>query len=40
MNKDWKFDTSVPGYSNVGHYFGDKLTEEERWAVVEYLKTL
>lgn len=39
-NKQWTFDTQVPGYSNEGHYFGDKLTEEERWAVVEYLKTL
>lgn len=38
-SKKWTFDTSVPGYSNVGHYFGDKLTEDERWAVVEYLKT-
>lgn len=36
----WTFDTSVPGYGNGGHTFGDKLTEEERWAVVEYLKTL
>lgn len=39
-NKKWTFDTSIPGYSNVGHYFGDKLSEEERWALVEYLKTL
>lgn len=39
-NKQWTFDTSVPGYGNGGHYFGDKLTETERWAVVEYLKTL
>lgn len=39
-NKKWTFDTEVPGYSNVGHYFGDKLTEAERWAVIEYLKTL
>lgn len=39
-NKKWTFDTTLPGFSNVGHYFGDKLTDEERWAVVEYLKTL
>ncbi|CAH1001303.1 hypothetical protein LEM8419_02204 [Neolewinella maritima] len=39
-NKKWTFDTSVPGYGNGGHTFGDKLAEEERWAVVEYLKTL
>ena len=34
------YDTSVPGYSNAGHTFGDKLTAEERTAVIEYLKTL
>jgi len=34
------YDTSQPGRSNGGHTFGDKLTEEERWAVVEYLKGL
>ena len=38
--KKWTFDTGLPGYGNQGHYFGDKLTEDERWAVVEYLKTL
>jgi mono/diheme cytochrome c family protein len=36
----WTFDTTEPGYGNGGHTFGDKLTEGERWAVVEYLKTL
>jgi mono/diheme cytochrome c family protein len=34
------YDTSKPGRSNAGHTYGDDLTEEERWAVVEYLKTL
>jgi hypothetical protein len=34
------YNTTVPGYSNKGHYFGDKLTGEERKAVIEYLKTL
>jgi hypothetical protein len=34
------YDTSKPGRSNAGHIFGDELAEEERWAVVEYLKTL
>lgn len=36
----WTYDTSIPSYSNQGHYFGDKLSDEERWAVIEYLKTL
>jgi mono/diheme cytochrome c family protein len=34
------YDTSKPGRGNRGHTFGDKLTEEERWALIEYLKTL
>lgn len=34
------YDTTQPGRSNAGHTFGDKLNEEERRAVIEYLKTL
>ncbi len=34
------YDTSKPGRSNGGHTFGDKLSEKERSAVIEYLKTL
>ena len=34
------YDTTLPGYGNGGHNFGDGLTEMERKAVVEYLKTL
>ncbi|HEY7157049.1 MAG TPA: hypothetical protein VH575_23975 [Gemmataceae bacterium] len=34
------YDTALPGRSNAGHRFGDNLTEEERMAVIEYLKTL
>jgi mono/diheme cytochrome c family protein len=34
------YDTSRPGRGNGGHTFGDKLTEAERMAVIEYLKTL
>jgi mono/diheme cytochrome c family protein len=36
----WTYDTTIPGYSNSGHYFGDKLKNDERKAVIEYLKTL
>ena len=32
--------TSAPGRGNQGHTFGDKLTPDERNAVLEYLKTL
>jgi mono/diheme cytochrome c family protein len=34
------FNTTKPGYSQQGHAFGDKLTAEERKALIEYLKTL
>jgi hypothetical protein len=34
------YDTTLPGYDNGGHYFGDGLSEEERRAVLEYLKSL
>ena len=34
------YNTTLPGYGNYGHYFGDKLTDDERKAVIEYLKTL
>jgi hypothetical protein len=34
------YDTMQPGRGNGGHTFGDKLTEAERMAVIEYLKTL
>jgi len=34
------YDTSKPGRGNGGHTFGDELTDEERFAVIEYLKTL
>lgn len=34
------YDTTQPGRSNGGHTYGDKLTEPDRMAVLEYLKTL
>lgn len=34
------YDTTQPGRSNAGHTFGDHLTDVERAAVIEYLKTL
>jgi Cytochrome c len=51
-NPGWKFavhdqasnksiyNTTLPGYGNYGHYFGDNLTQQERKAVIEYLKSL
>jgi hypothetical protein len=34
------YDTSKAGCGNSGHTYGDALSDEERRAVVEYLKTL
>jgi mono/diheme cytochrome c family protein len=34
------YDTSLPGRGNGGHPFGDELSDDERYAVIEYLKTL
>lgn len=34
------YDTTQPGRGNRGHTFGDKFSDEERRAVIEYLKTL
>ncbi|MEM9065364.1 MAG: c-type cytochrome [Planctomycetota bacterium] len=34
------YDTTVEGYGNQGHTYGDGLSEEDRWALIEYLKTL
>ncbi|MGV3486660.1 MAG: hypothetical protein ACO1RT_19740 [Planctomycetaceae bacterium] len=34
------FDTRKPGKSNAGHLYPDELTEHEKKAVLEYLKTL
>ena len=34
------YNTTLLGYGNAGHYFGDALSDKERKAVIEYLKTL
>ena len=37
----FKFDTSLKGNSNEGHEYGAKeLNDEQKWEIVEYLKTL
>ena len=38
--KPYVYDTTVPGYSNQGHTYGDSLTDEKRKELIEYLKTL
>ncbi|WP_331344443.1 di-heme-cytochrome C peroxidase [Cellvibrio sp. UBA7661] len=34
------FNTRLPGNSNAGHEYGTQLSEDERWALVEYVKSL
>ncbi len=34
------YDTSLPGYGNGGHVYGDALDQRERASLLEYLKTL
>jgi hypothetical protein len=39
----WVFDTSQPGNSNIGHSgeaFGSTLPEDQKSALLEYLKKL
>ncbi len=37
--KNW-YNSNLPGYGNNGHTFGDKLNNDERIALIEYLKSL
>jgi len=34
-----RFDTTLPGNGNGGHVYGTKLSEAEKRAIVEYMKT-
>lgn len=36
----YELDTTVAGNSNEGHLFGTQLTDEEKWDLIEFLKTL
>ena len=36
----FEFDTSLEGNSNQGHEYGVHLTEDQKWELIEYLKTL
>jgi hypothetical protein len=36
----YEYDTTLPGFSNAGHEYGTALEEADRWALVEFLKTL
>ena len=32
--------TVMPGNGNGGHIYGTEISDEEKWALVEYMKTL
>ena len=36
----FRFDTRLPGNSNAGHDYGTDLSSDERWDLIEFLKTL
>jgi hypothetical protein len=36
----YHYDTTRPGYSNRGHTYGTTIADQDRWALIEYLKTL
>jgi endo-cleaving rubber dioxygenase len=40
IDKRLVYDTRIVGNANTGHEFTDALTEQERRAIIEYLKTL
>jgi hypothetical protein len=35
----FRYDTAIPGNSNAGHLYGTTLPDEDKRAMVEYLKT-
>ena len=35
-----QFDTTLAGNSNKGHDYGTALTDQEKWQLIEYIKTL
>ncbi|MCH9648768.1 MAG: hypothetical protein K0U98_11055 [Deltaproteobacteria bacterium] len=36
----WVFDVTQKGNANTGHTYGSKLVDADKWALVEYMKTL
>ncbi len=36
----FRFNTRLPGNSNAGHDYGTDLTRDQRWDLIEFLKTL
>lgn len=38
-SRGFLYDTSLPGNGNGGHVYGTDLTEPQKWALIEYMKT-
>jgi cytochrome c peroxidase len=38
--KSFLLDTSLLGNSNAGHLYGTDLSDEDKWQLIEYMKTL
>lgn len=36
----WEFDATLPYNTNAGHVYGTNRTDEEKWALIEFLKVL
>ena len=36
----FRYEVCMPGNSNVGHTFGTELTDDEKWDLIEFMKTL
>ncbi|HEX7140677.1 MAG TPA: di-heme-cytochrome C peroxidase [Vicinamibacterales bacterium] len=36
----WEYDTSQVGNANAGHVYGTNLPDDEKWALIEFLKAL
>ena len=36
----YRFDATLPGDSNAGHAWGTQLSDDQKWALIEYMKTL
>jgi hypothetical protein len=36
----WDFDTTLTGNSNAGHVYGTTLSDDDKWALIEFLKKL
>jgi hypothetical protein len=36
----WEYDTSLVGNANGGHVYGTNLPDDDKWALIEFLKAL